>query len=219
MGLKRFERGLERLVEGVFAKTFRSGLQPVELGRRLAREMDLRRTVSVNGLVAPNHFKIELSHDDAARFESFLDALKRELVETAREHARTERYGFVGPVAVEIEVSQKLTAGMFHVDGSLLEQPGGGPSGALSLTDGRRIQLTDDGVVIGRLPECDVAVSDPNVSRRHAEVRRHGNEYVVADLGSTNGTKVNGAMVSGERRLVDGDEITVGATVVRFESS
>ena len=219
MGLKRFERGLERLVEGVFAKTFRSGLQPVELGRRLAREMDLRRTVGVGGLTAPNHFLIKLSDADNQRFESFHDALRRELVETAREHARVERYNFVGPVAVELEVDLKLTAGMFTVTGSLLEQPGGGPTGSLALTDGRRVQLTDSAVTIGRLPECDVAVSDPNVSRRHAEVRRHGNEYVVADLGSTNGTKVNGAMVSGERRLVDGDEITVGATVVRFESA
>ena len=71
MGLQRFERGLERLVEGVFAKAFRSGLQPVELGRRLAREMDLRRSVGVNGMVAPNHYEIALSPVDAERFASF----------------------------------------------------------------------------------------------------------------------------------------------------
>lgn len=219
MGLQRFERGLERLVEGVFAKTFRSGLQPVELGRRLAREMDLRRTVSVNGLVAPNRFEILLNPTDAERFASFMDALKRELVEAAREHARTERYSFLGPVSVELAVDEHLTAGMYSIKASLQEQPGGGPIGALGLADGKRIQLNDESVVIGRLPECDIALPDPNVSRRHAEVRRHGNEFVVVDLGSTNGTKVNGTHVSGERRLHDGDEISVGATIIRFEGS
>ncbi len=219
MGLQKFERGLERLVEGAFAKAFKSGLQPVELGRRLTREMDLKRTVSVNGLVAPNHFSVKLSPADAERFDSFMEAMKRELVETVREHGRTERYGFVGPVAVEIDTQDNLSAGRFVVTGALVEQPGGGPTGTLTLTDGRRIQLSDDGVVIGRLPDCDVSVTDPNVSRRHAEIKRHGNEYVVVDLGSTNGTKVNGSLVQGERRLHDGDEITVGATIVRFEGA
>lgn len=219
MGLQRFERVLERLVEGTFAKVFRSGLQPVELGRRLAREMDLRRTVGVNGVVAPNHFSIALSQDDMDRFSTFLDALKRELVETVREHARNERYGFLGPVAVEIAVESGLTKGMFLVTGEVMEQPGGGPVGLLTTSDGRRITLSDEPIIIGRLPECDIPVTDPNVSRKHAEVRRHGNEYVVVDLGSTNGTRVNGAWVAGERRLHDGDEITVGATVIRFEGA
>jgi hypothetical protein len=219
MGLKRFERGLERLVEGTFAKVFRSGLQPVELGRRLAREMDLRRTVGVSGLVAPNHFAILLSSDDNERFSSFMDALHRELVEAAREHARAERYSFVGPVAVEINVDSSLTPGMFLVNGSMVEQPGGGPMGALSLSDGRRVELGDEVVTIGRLPECDVELADPNISRKHAEVRRHGNEFIIVDLGSTNGTKVNGSWVSGQRRLHDGDEITVGSASIRFEGA
>ena len=219
MGLQRFERGLERLVEGTFAKVFRSGLQPVELGRRLAREMDLRRTVGVNGVVAPNHFDIALSQADHDRFDSFMDGLKRELVEAAREHARTERYSFVGPVAVEILVDEALTNGMFLVNGEMQEAPGGGPVGSLVMHDGRRIELGDHPVVIGRLPECDIALPDPNVSRRHSEVRRRGNEFVVLDLGSTNGTKVNGTWVTGERRLNEGDEIHLGATVIRFEKS
>lgn len=219
MGLQRFERALERLVEGAFAKAFKSGLQPVELGRRLTREMDLRRTVSVNGMVAPNHFDIELSPADTERFQSFMDAMKRELVETAREHARTERYSFVGPVAVEINTAENLSAGRYNIKAALLEQPGGGPTGLLVLSDGRRIQLTDESVTIGRLPECEISLPDPNISRRHAEVKRHGNDYVVIDLGSTNGTKVNGLAVSGERRLVDGDVISLGATTVKFESA
>lgn len=219
MGLQRIERGLERLVEGTFAKVFRSGLQPVEIGRRLTREMDLRRQVGVNGIVAPNFYSVVIAKSDADRFESFMDALKRELVETLREHARSERYTFLGPVAVDLAVDEKMSAGRFLVTGAVKEQPGGGPLGALLLGDGRRIQLGDQPVTIGRLPECDVALVDSNVSRRHAEVKRHGNDFVVIDLNSTNGTKVNGTWVSGERRLHDGDEITIASTSITFEGS
>ena len=75
MGLQRFERRLERLVEGGFGKAFRSGLQPVEIGRRLVRELDTRRTLGVRGTVVPNQFTVLLSEADLARFEGFHDAL------------------------------------------------------------------------------------------------------------------------------------------------
>jgi len=219
MVLQGFERKLEHLVEGAMARVFRSGLQPVELGRRLAREMDLRRTVGVNGPVAPNHFDILLSQADLDRFESFIDALKRELVEAAREHARNERYNFMGPVSVNLTPGKNLSPGMFLVNGQMQESPGGGVVGALSLSDGRRIELGEEPVTIGRLPECDVAIPDPNVSRQHAQVRRLGSDFVLVDMGSTNGTKLNGSWISGERRLNDGDEIGLGATSILFERS
>jgi hypothetical protein len=218
MGLKQFEQRLERLVEGVFAKTFRSGLEPVELGRRLAREMDLRRIVGVNGLVAPNSFVVAVSADDARRFESFAEALIRELDEAVREHARDEGYGFVGPVSVELVEDADLGKGEFLVTSEMVEAPGGAAVGSLVVSEGTRVSIGEEPVSIGRLPECDVVLSDPNVSRRHAEVRRVGNDFVVVDLGSTNGTKVNGAGVK-ERRLFDGDEVTVGGTRIRFEAS
>ncbi len=218
MGLKQFEQRLERLVEGVFAKTFRSGLEPVELGRRLTREMDMERIVGVNGLVAPNHFSISLSADDARRFDTVAEALTRELAEAVREHARDESYGFLGPVQIELEEDRSLGKGEFLVTSAMVEAPGGAAVGSLALGDGRRVGIGEDPVSIGRLPECDIVLSDPNVSRRHAEVRRRGNDFVVVDLGSTNGTKVNGAGVR-ERLLLDGDDITVGGTHIRFEAS
>ena len=98
MGLQRFERRLERLVEGAFTKAFRSGLQPVEIGRRLVREMDAGRTLGVRGRVAPNRFSVWLSPDDSERFSGFADALQRELQDAVREHARDENYHFIGPV-------------------------------------------------------------------------------------------------------------------------
>ncbi len=218
MGLKQFEQRLERLVEGVFAKTFRSGLEPVELGRRLTREMDMERLVGVSSLVAPNHFKVSLGPDDYRRFDTVAEALTRELAEAVRDHARDQNYSFMGPVKVELEEDEALGKGEFLVASAMVEAPGGAAVGSLALDDGRRVAIGEDPVTVGRLPECDIVLSDPNVSRRHAEVRRRGNEFVVVDLGSTNGTRVNGAGVR-ERRLADGDEITVGGTHIRFEAS
>ena len=218
MGLQGFEQRLERLVEGVFAKTFRSGLKPVEVGRRLTRDMDLHRTLGVNGPLAPNHFTVALSKADSEQFETFAEVLTRELAEAARDHARTEGYGFVGPVHVELNADDSLTQGQFLVASAFQEAPGGAAVGSIFLDDGRRIEIGETALVVGRMPECDVALSDPNVSRRHAEVRRQGTGFVVVDLGSTNGTRVNGAQVK-ERLLNNGDEITVGATRLRFEAS
>ncbi len=218
MGLNQFEQRLERLVEGVFARTFRSGLKPVELARRLTREMDLHRVVGVSGLISPNRFEIAISPSDYEQFESYAEALTRELSDAVRAHAREETYAFVGPVHVEINADESVGVGEFLVASEIAEAPGGAAVGSLSLTDGTRIGIGEEPVTIGRLPECDVILGDPNVSRRHAEIRRQGTGFVVVDLGSTNGTRVNGAGVK-ERRLVDGDEITVGGTRIRFEAS
>lgn len=217
MGIQRFERRLERFVEGAFARVFRSGLQPVEIGRRLTREMDLRRTVAPKGVLAPNAFRVVLSEADRAKFQPIEDELVKELVEVAKEHATAESYTFLGPVTVAVETDQALRPGTLLVAGDMVTGQG---TATLTLPDGRRVVLDQEKVTLGRLPECELAVADPNVSRRHALVRKGPDgSWVVEDLGSTNGTKVNGLRISGSRRLEDGDEITVGATSVRFEAS
>lgn len=214
MVLQQFERRLERLVEGVFARTFRSGLQPVEIGRRLTREMDLYRTVGMRGLIAPNEFVVAVSAADAARFESFADALVRELADAAREHARTERYGFLGPVEVRLERDTSLSPGMFLVAGSFKEGPG--RDATLVLPDGSRVPVGTKPVIIGRLEGSSIVVEDANVSRRHAEIRRRGDAIMLTDLSSTNGTKVNGVAVQ-RCELNDGDKITMGRTTLSVE--
>jgi hypothetical protein len=218
MGLQQFERRLERLVEGVFAKAFKSGLQPVELGRRLTREMDANRTLGVRGPIAPNHFTFELAPSDFERFRQFEAALRRELADAARQHARDEGYVFLGPVEVELAVDKSTSPGTFLLAGDVVSAPGGGVVGSLVLPDGRRVEVGDDPVTIGRMAECDITVADKNVSRRHAEIRRADDAIVVVDLGSMNGTRVNGAGVK-ERVLSDGDQITMGTTTIRFEAS
>ena len=216
MGLQQFEERLERLVEGTLAKPFRSNLQPVEIGRRLTREMDLHRRVGVRGLIAPNVFAVTLAPVDVERFSNFIDALSRELSDAAREHAKNEGYLFVGPVEVEIFEGSTLKAGRFTVEAEVREDADGGFLAELVLTDGRRVQVGTEPLVIGRLPECGVVLADSNVSRRHAELRRAGDSVVLTDLGSTNGTRVNGAPIR-ERILVSGDEVSVGSTRLIFE--
>jgi len=216
MGLQQFEERLERLVEGTLAKPFRSNLQPVEIGRRLTREMDLHRRVGVRGLIAPNAFAVTLAPADVERFSNFIDALSRELSDAAREHAKNEGYLFVGPVEVEIFEGSTLKPGRFTVEAEVREDADGGFLAELVLTDGRRVQIGSEPLVIGRLPECGVVLADSNVSRRHAELRRSGDSVVLTDLGSTNGTRVNGAPVR-ERVLISGDEVSVGSTRLIFE--
>jgi hypothetical protein len=216
MGLQQFEERLERLVEGTLAKPFRSNLQPVEIGRRLTREMDLHRRVGVRGLIAPNAFAVTLAPADVERFSNFIDALSRELSDAAREHAKNEGYLFVGPVEVEIFEGSTLKAGRFTVEAEVREDADGGFLAELVLNDGRRVQIGTEPLVIGRLPECGVVLADSNVSRRHAELRRAGDSVVLTDLGSTNGTRVNGAPIR-ERVLASGDEVSVGSTRLIFE--
>lgn len=219
MGLKGFERRLERMVEGAFARAFRSGIRPVELGRRLVREMDDNRSVDVGGrTVVPNHFSVELSSSDYEQFAEVNERLSRELAEAAREHARDEGYTFMGPVHVELTQDGRRKTGSFSITGRLREGKGGMGAGSLVLPSEERIPLDESVVTLGRRPDSTIVLNDPNVSRNHAEVRPQGTGYVLVDLGSTNGSRVNGSRV-GEHPLVDGDELSFGNTTLRFEAS
>ncbi len=214
MGLQKIERGLERLVEGAFAKAFRGGLQPVELGRRLVREMDLHRTLGVRGTLVPNRYTIAVGPADRGRFAPIEQTLVAELVDTARQHARQEGYRFPGELTVELETDGSLSTGTFRVAGELVE---GGATAGVVLPDGTRFGLGDRPVTVGRAPDCDLVLNDPTVSKHHLELRRQGNDVLLVDLGSTNGTRVNDVGIR-ERVLADGDEIRLGATVLRYEA-
>jgi len=219
MGLQQFERRLERLVEGVFAKAFRSGLQPVEIGRRLTREMDLRRTLAPRGKLSPNAFTVVLSPEDKDRFSPIEEELISELVMVAKDHAKVEGYVFLGPVSVVVVGDPDLSPGRLLVAGEMAK--GTGPTASLLLPDGNRLPLRSTPLSVGRLPECDVVVADPNVSRRHAEIRPSelASGWEIADLGSTNGTRLNGTLLRAPAALQPGDRITVGSTTVTFESA
>jgi hypothetical protein len=217
MGLQRFERRLERLLEGAFGKAFRStGLQPVEIGRRVVREMDAGRTLGVRGTVVPNRYDITLSAEDMERFSGFRDALVGELVEAAREHARDESYHFEGPLEITLEVDENARRGDLHVDTAIVA--GATAPGTIVMPDSTRVALGDDSVTIGRLPDCAITITDPQASREHATISPDERGYRIVDLGSMNGVLVNGVRVR-EHVLIDGDVITIGATSLRYEES
>jgi hypothetical protein len=219
MGMKGFEQSLENMVEGVFARVFRSGLRPIELGRRLVREMDDHRSIDVRGrTIVPNAFTISLNQEDLDRFAEIGDSLARELCDAAREHARDEAYAFMGPVSVDLEASTSMHAGTFHIVGRMKEGPGGVGAGSLVLPNGDRITLGERTLSIGRSTECDIVIPDTNVSRRHAEIRPTIDGFNLVDLGSTNGSLVNGERIA-QRELREGDELAFGNTFLSFQAS
>jgi hypothetical protein len=208
------------MVDGVFFRRSRGSIRPIELGRRLVREMDDNRSVDVKGRrIVPNDFTVMLNAVDHAGFDDIEDALLAELAEAAREYAREEGYHFMGPVTVRLVVDNGLRGGRFSITSQLKQATTGPGMGSLVLPSGSRVYIGDTPVSIGRLPECTVAVNDSNISRRHAEVRVTPTAFVVVDLGSTNGTMVNGIQIAGEQRLRDGDIVSVGSTHLRFEAS
>jgi hypothetical protein len=239
----RMEKGIERAVNGAFAKAFRSEVQPVEIASALKREVDDRATIVSRGrTLVPNTFVVELGAADHGRLGEWEDALGDELRDVVSEHAGQQAYAFVGPITVSFEEAEDLDTGVFRVRSSttkgrapaapqqqMAQQYGQAPvaparSGAQHVSldvEGRSYQLNSPVTVIGRGAEADVVVDDAGVSRRHAEVHTDGNRVRVIDLGSTNGTFVDGERVGANGSpLADGSRITVGRTriVVRFGS-
>jgi Protein of unknown function (DUF3662)/FHA domain len=265
--LDRFEKGIERAVNGAFAKAFRSEVQPVEIASALRRECDDRAAiVGRDRTVVPNTFVVELGPADHARLGQWADALGDELGAVVVDHARSQHYGFVGPVGISFEQADDLDTGLFRVrsttvrgerdekpvasqlpDPSPAVRPVPGavaPASAVPVavpppavpvpTDGpttfpvppgppavfvqgHRYELTGEVAVIGRGAEADVVVDDAGVSRRHAELHLKDGKARVVDLGSTNGTYVNGERIS-VAELTDGATITVGRSHVVYRA-
>lgn len=241
-------------MEGFFTKVFRSGLQPIEVGRRILRAMGDGKTLSVNRVYAPNEFTVTMGSEDHARFSQMQGGLQKEFTELVIEAAKENRWNLMGLPEITFEEDASMGRGEFHVDAAFAAAPDerarvstheperDGPSTARAVnsstaermgisgrhpqlvvldSDGRpaeKITLTRDPVVIGRLSSSDVVLSDSNVSRRHAELRRDGGRWILVDLGSTNGSVVNGQ--SGrEHVLQDGDRLTFGTSELLFETA
>ena len=227
-GLQRFEQRLEQLISGVFARTFRSAVQPVEISAALAREVDnSAQILSRDRRIVPNDFHVELSQPDHERLQGLGAALDEELVASLKEHAAGQSYVFTGPVTITLESADDLTTGRFRVRSKAVarvSQAGPDPSEtqvrrATATLDinGERLPLAPPGIVVGRGNDADLRVNDPGVSRRHVEFRvtedANGPRVTVHDLGSTNGVLVNGKRVD-NATLVDGAEIRIGNTTL-----
>src|SRR4051812_36689240 len=221
--LRNLESKLAGLVEGTFSRAFKSEVRPVEIARKLAREMDEHRVQSLSRTYVPNEYSVWLSAEDREQFSGYEQELRSELSGYLLEHARRERVALLTPPEIMFKTDQRLRLGEFGIQARLVqpdEDHGREPSqGEESHTmvystsdrlseplrepdprrgtarlriDGRAELLGSGGAVLGRSRDCDIVVDDANVSRRHAEVRPSGGSWIVVDLGSTNGIKVNG---------------------------
>jgi hypothetical protein len=261
--LKSLESKIAGLVEGTFSRAFRSEVRPVEIARKLTREMEEHKTSSLSHTYVPNEYRVYLSPRDRERFAEYEDALASELTGYILEHARRERLVLMSRPVVDFETDDRLGLGEFGIQTRAVNPdhdpdppfdpdpgPGRGPedppvaqeSGrtmiystagrvaepleerarsrhhtALLLMGGKRLVVGPAGATMGRSRQSDVMVDDPNVSRAHAEIRPRGGSWVLTDLGSTNGSRLNGNRVEGSEVLKPGDEIELGTTVLKFE--
>jgi len=247
--LRSLESKIAGLVEGTFSRAFRSEVRPVEIARRLAREMEEHKSFSVSRTYVPNEYRVYLSPRDRERFASYEEALSGELAGYLLEHARRERLALLSRPVIEFETDDRLGLGQFGIQTRVVqpeEEPGqpaehdeGGRTmiystagrvaeplekrarerseSALLLIDGKRMMVGPAGVTLGRSRECDVVLDDPNVSRQHAEIRPRGGSWVLTDLGSTNGSSINGRRIDGPEVVKPGDELEIGTSVIKFE--
>jgi hypothetical protein len=253
MVLRAIEQKIEALFEGIFGRAFRTNVQPVELARKLAKEMDDHRTVSVSRVYVPNEYTIYLSPGDREQFSSYEGNLRSELQEYLAEHSRREEYALLSAPRVLMETDADLDVGEFGIATRMVQpehgrrdegepdeqlEPGatmiykpkapvnteavspvelGMEPELVTLSfDGQEHEVKQRRVVIGRSRDCDIQLSDANVSRRHAELRQEGASYWIVDLGSTNGIEVNGRRMK-RAKLQTGDTITLGSTEITFD--
>ncbi len=230
--LQRFEERLEHMVTGAFARTFRSAVQPVEIAAALQREVDnSAQILSRDRRLAPNHFTIELSAADYERLSAYGETLSQELATMLHQHAADQHYVFAGPLAMTFNQADDMTTGRFrvrstasaNVTANALPAPDvrSGDSGVRLDINGQHYALGSSGLVVGRGTGVDVRVDDPGISRRHAEFRLQpgadGYPMVsVLDLGSTNGTAVNGRRVQ-HVSLRPGDVVQIGGTKITLQ--
>ena len=251
--LRNIEQKIEALFEGVFGRAFRTHVQPVEVARKLAKEMDDHKMASVSRIYAPNEYSVYLAPDDREQFSSYEESLVSELQEYLAEHAKRESYVLLSSPKVLMNTDSDLDVGEFGIATRMVqpepgeaepELPAAPPAGATMVykpqspptqaatpeelgvepqivtldANGKQHAIDKGSTLIGRSKDCDIRLADPNVSRRHAELRQEGTAYWILDLGSTNGLTVNGRRQQ-RAKLANEDRITLGSTELVFRQS
>jgi hypothetical protein len=265
--LKSVETMIASLVEGTFGRIFRAEVRPMELARKLAREMDANRTVSLSRVYVPNEYAVWLSPRDRARYEGVEHEVTDELCAYLLEHARREELIMASSPHISFHTDERLSLGEFGIQARLARGPAapahehaaapapasppaprpaapqpehgqtmvysnservGAPAAAaqarrpqraLLAVGGRRLLVPPSGGTLGRSRECEIVLEDAGISRRHAQIRPGADGWMLEDLGSTNGVRVNGAPLSGIRSLQPGDRVELGSTELVFEVS
>jgi hypothetical protein len=228
-GLQRFEQRLEQLISGVFARTFRSAVQPVEIAAALQRELDNNAQIlSRDRRLVPNDFHVELSQTDLDRLTPYDSTLARELTDQLQDHADAQGYVFPGPVKIGFEPADDLTTGRFRIRSQAQAKVTTQSTHtqvrrarALLEVNGTRHPLQPPGLIVGRGSEATLRINDPGISRQHAEFtvmeRGQGDPVIeVHDMGSTNGILVDGRKVP-RATLHHGSRVQVGHTTLVVE--
>jgi hypothetical protein len=209
------EGRLERLVEGVFARFSKSAIQPAEIGKKLSRHIDMEKRIGVRGPIIPNDYLVVLSHEDFDELVDISNALKSELQTLIHQVAKERNYRFVGFPDIRISYDENLHRGSFAIESKFIEDSDYLGHVFIELPNGLRIPVGKSNITIGRAPSSTVIIDDPKVSRSHAEITPLGNgSVVIRDLGSTNGTKVNGKKIT-SLQIDDGDVVDIGTVEIK----
>lgn len=219
--LDRFEQRVDRAVNGTFAKAFKSDVQPVEIAAALQREIDDRAAIVARGrTVVPNVFAVSLAAEDYERLAVYADPLQDELDSMAREYAEEQSYTFLGPVHVTLHRDDELDTGMVRISSQAKAATTSGqatPAGSPRLiAAGCEYPLPAGATRLGRGADADIRIEDAGVSRYHADIIV-SSHVMIRDLGSTNGTYVDGVRVK-EIALHDGAVVRLGSTTMTFRS-
>lgn len=213
--LDNFEQRLERVVNGAFSKTFRSGVQPLEITAALRRELDVKAAVvSRERILVPNDFRVLLSKQDFAKMDAMGGALVDELVQLVKNHAAAQSYAFAGSVKVVLEESAELSVGIIRIESAHVREEDVTWTPVVEI-DGGQHRLKKGRTVIGRGSEADITVNDSGTSRKHVEILWDGSHAQVTDLGSTNGSKLDGAPLS-KAVLRPDSVVQIGRTRIVF---
>lgn len=258
----RFERRLEGLVGGAFARVFKGQVEPVEIGNALQREATDKKSVVGGGQVmCPNRYRVTLSPSDHERLMPWEAQLTSSLAELVQEYLDENHWTTIGDVEVFLALDEQLHTGIFGVasrmDGGagprtrphdslsfpavpagvaaapasapappaaasvpsqVPPSPGPRPWGAALIIDqtDQRLALRTGSNIVGRGSESDLQLLDQGVSRRHLDVQYDGHTATAYDLGSTNGTTVNGHEI-GSHVLRHGDVVRIGHTRLVFQ--
>ena len=221
MGLRDVERAIERGVDGVLGRVFRSEVSELEIAKRVERELDAGTRRGERGArVMPNEIEVRIHPDDASTLAS-PDEIERSLHAMAREQARDKSCSFEGPLKVSLNVAADAQPGTIAVFATAEHSISGIPPGTLIYPDGYRYNLPDagpQGIVLGRDEDSHIVIDDERASRSHAHIRPTPQGWVIEDLDSTNGTRINGFRTK-VQILTDSDLVTIGATQFRFDAS
>lgn len=212
--LDSVERGLERAVNTAFARTFRSGVQPVEIAAGLRRELDIQAVVvDRDRVLSANQFSVRISPEDAEKLDRHGTQLKQELETAVVNHASDQGYQLLGAASVTISPDDTLTRGIIEIDAA---KPNDNVAWLPTLeVAGKQHPIHQGSNVVGRGSDANIRIDDTGASRKHLEIVWDGRRGIARDLGSTNGSKVHGQRFK-ELRLEPDTTIQIGQTYLTF---